>query len=154
MGIELTEEQRWELLEDHMVMRLATVDPQGTPHIAPIWFLADRARGNVYFSTPEDTRKARNVDQHPRASLTVDEGARYFELKAVVVEGPVSVVEDGQEREDVEAGWCQKYFDQRTRPEFMDLLYEGRRWEWYRVEPDRWISWDNASIDLDRIRGD
>lgn len=34
----------------------------------------------------------------------------------------------------------------------MDLLYEGRTWGWYRLDPTRWTSWDNAKIDRDRLR--
>jgi PPOX class probable F420-dependent enzyme len=153
MAIDLDDDERWALLERNMVMRLATVDPEGYPHVTPIWYLADRDYGNVYFSTPEDTRKVRDVDAFPKASLTVDEGAYYFDLTAVVVEGTVSMVEPGAERRTVEESWCRKYFDQPERPEFMDLLYRGRPWEWFRVEPSRWISWDNSKIDLDRLRG-
>ncbi|MFB6353092.1 MAG: pyridoxamine 5'-phosphate oxidase family protein [Halobacteriales archaeon] len=152
MGIELDAEERWDVLERNMVMRLATVDPDGYPHVTPIWYVADREYGNVYFSTPEDTRKVRDVEAFPKASLTVDEGAYYFDLVAVIVEGTVSFVEPGEERATVEEAWCRKYFDQPERPEFMDLLYQGRPWEWYRVEPSRWISWDNSNIDLDRLR--
>ena len=152
MGIELDEDERWDLLERNMVMRLATVDPDGYPHVTPIWYVADRDYGNVYFSTPEDTRKVRDVESFPKASLTVDEGAYYFELVAVVVEGTVSRVEPGDEREAIEEAWCRKYFDQSERPEFMDLLYRGRPWDWFRVEPSRWISWENDRIDLDRLR--
>lgn len=152
MGIELSEAERWELLADNMVMRLATVDPHGLPHVVPIWYLSDPEEGCVFFSTPEDSRKARDIEDTPKASLTVDEGAYYFELRAVVLEGTVSRVEDEALEESVERRWCRKYFDQPERPEFMGLLYEGRPWEWYRVDPGRWISWDNSKIDLERLR--
>lgn len=151
MGIELDEDGRWDLLERNMVMRLATVDRDGYPHVTPIWYVADREGDKVYFSTPEDTRKARDVRAFPKVSLTVDEGAYYFELQAVVLEGTVSVVEDAEERTSVEAAWCEKYFHQPEPPEFMHCLYRGRPWEWFRVEPLRWISWDNSKIDLDRL---
>lgn len=152
MAIELDEDERWELLSDNMVMRLSTVDRHGRPHVVPIWYHANREYGNVYFSTPEDTCKARDIEETPAVSLTVDEGAYYFELRAVVVEGNATVVKDDDERALVEERWCQKYFDQTTRPEFMDVLYKGRPWDWYRVEPERWISWDNTNIDIDRVR--
>lgn len=152
MAIELDEGERWDLLERNMVMRLATVNPYGLPHVVPIWYLADRDAGAVFFSTPRDSRKVRDVEETPKASLTVDEGAYYFELKAVIAEGDVSQVEDDDLRERVERAWCEKYFDQPERPEFMDLLYEGRPWGWYRVDPSRWTSWDNSKIDLDRLR--
>lgn len=152
MAIELTEDERWELLEREMVMRLSTVDPAGRPHVVPIWFYADRDYNAVYFSTPEDTRKVRDIEKNPKVSLTVDEGEYYFELRAVVLEGDASVVEDAEERDHVEQQWCQKYFDQDTRADYMDLLYQGRPWDWFKVEPGRWISWDNTKIDLERLR--
>lgn len=154
MGIELDANERWDLLECNMVMRLATVDPDGYPHVTPIWYVADRGYGNVYFSTPEDTRKVRDVEQFQKASLTVDEGAYYFDLIAVVVEGTVSMVDDDDERAAVEETWCKKYFEQPDRPAYLDQLYRGRPWEWFRIEPTRWISWDNSKIDLERLGAD
>ena len=61
----------------------------------------------------------------------------------------VTRLEDG---EHVEREWCRKYFHQDTRPEYVDLLYRGRPWEWFRVEPGRWLSWDNSKIDLERLQ--
>lgn len=152
MAIELTEDERWDLLAENMVMRLATVGPSGLPHVVPIWYVPDREAGAVFFSTPVDSRKARDLAETPKASLTVDEGVEYFDLRAVVAEGDVSRVEDDEIREDVERRWCGRYFGRPDRPEFMELLYRGRRWEWYRHDPSRWISWDNAKIDMERLR--
>lgn len=151
MGIELSPDERWDLLERNVVMRLATVDPAGRPQVAPIWYLADRDRERVYFSTPEDTRKARDVAGTPEVSLTVDEGTDYFELRAVVCYGRARTLDDPDERADVERRWCEKYFDRPDRPGFMDLLYDGRPWEWFAVDPGSWRSWDNREIDLDRL---
>lgn len=152
MAIELTEDERWDLLESKMVMRLATVNPYGLPHVVPLWYLPDRETGTVCFSTPADSRKARNVAETPKASLTVDEGVSYFELRAVVAEGDVRKVEDDDRRADLERRWCRRYFERSERPEFMDRLYEGRPWAWYEVDPSRWTSWDNSKIDLERLR--
>lgn len=151
MGIELSPGDRWDLLERNMVMRLATADPEGRPHVTPIWYVADRDAERVYFSTPEDTRKARDVAERPAVSLTVDEGQFYFDLRAVVCYGTATVLDNQYEREDVEQRWCEKYFDAAERPEFMDVLYEGRPWEWFAVDPGSWRSWDNRQIDLERL---
>jgi hypothetical protein len=64
----------------------------------------------------------------------------------------VSKVEDDDLETRVEREWCQKYFDQDERPDFMHLLYEGRLWVWYRVDPSQWTSWDNSKVDLERVR--
>lgn len=152
MAIELSPEECWDLLERNGVMRLATVDPAGRPQVAPIWYVADRDRGRIYFSTPEDTRKARDVAETPAVSLTVDGGVDYFDLRAVVCYGTAGVLDESDERAEIERRWCEKYFDRPDRPEFMDLLYRGRPWEWFAVDPGSWRSWDNRRIDLDRLR--
>jgi general stress protein 26 len=152
MAIELTGEERWNLLERNMVMRLATVNPHGLPHVLPIWYLPDREEAAIFFSTPEDSRKVRDVEATPKASLTVDEGEYYFDLQAVVAEGDVSPLDDESLRAAVERRWCQKYFDEPERPEFMDLLYKGRPWRWFRIDPTSWVSWDNSKIDVEQLR--
>lgn len=151
MALELTEDERWHLLEGNMVMRLATVNPYGLPHVVPIWYLADRTEEAIFFSTPEDSRKVRDLEETPKASLTVDQGAYYFDLRAVIAEGDATRVGDEQIQARVESEWCQKYFDRDERPQFMDQLYDGRPWVWYRVDPSHWTSWDNSKIDLERL---
>lgn len=152
MAIELTESERWDLLKNNMVMRLATVNPYGLPHVLPIWYLADQEEGAIFFSTPEDSRKIRDLEQTPKASLTVDEGEYYFELRSVIANGDATKIEDESLEARVEREWCQKYFNQNERPEFMDSLYKGRPWVWCRIDPTQWTSWDNSKIDLEKLR--
>lgn len=51
--------------------KLATVRPDGRPHVAPVWFLMDS--DDVVLSTGEDTVKGRNLQADPRVSLSVDD---------------------------------------------------------------------------------
>ena len=152
MAIDISEGERWDLLDNNMVMRLATVNPYGLPHVLPIWYLSDREEGAVFFSTPRDSRKVRDLNETPKASLTVDEGEYYFDLRAVIAEGDATQVTDDDLEARIERDWCQKYFDQDERPEFMNLLYQGRSWVWYKVVPSQWTSWDNSKIDLKKLR--
>lgn len=152
MAIELTESERWDLLENNMIMRLATVNPHGLPHVLPIWYVTDREEEAIFFSTPEDSRKIRDLEETSKASLTVDEGTYYFDLRAVIANGDITTVEDEDLEARIERKWCQKYFDQDKRPEFMELLYKGRPWVWCRIDPTLWTSWDNSKIDLDKLR--
>lgn len=73
---------------------LATVRPDGTPHLVPIWFVWVAAR--VYICTASDSVKVRNLLANPRVAAALEDGA-----KPVVIEGlahaigsvPRSVVE-------------------------------------------------------------
>jgi nitroimidazol reductase NimA-like FMN-containing flavoprotein (pyridoxamine 5'-phosphate oxidase superfamily) len=66
---------------------LATVRPNGRPHVMPVmavWF-----DGRLFFSAGERTRKARNLARDSRCVLTVEE-----EPVDLVVEGNASIVRD------------------------------------------------------------
>ncbi len=50
--------------------KLATVRPDGRPHVAPVWFVTDGR--DLVFTTHRDTVKGRNLAADPRAAITVD----------------------------------------------------------------------------------
>jgi PPOX class probable F420-dependent enzyme len=51
--------------------KLSTVRADGSPHIAPMWFVLDGAA--VVFTTDKETVKARNLLRDGRAELCVDD---------------------------------------------------------------------------------
>jgi PPOX class probable F420-dependent enzyme len=66
---------------------LATVNPDGSPHVTGVGGLW--ADGGWWFETGRTTRKGRNLDRDPRCTLSV--AARDFDL---VVEGEAALVTD------------------------------------------------------------
>lgn len=54
--------------------KLATVRKDGSPHVAPIWFLVDAAEDGDYlvFTTGEDTLKGKALRRDPRLAMSVD----------------------------------------------------------------------------------
>lgn len=70
--------------------KLATVRPDGRPHVAPVWFLLDGR--DIVFTTHRDTVKGRNLTHDPRAALTVDVEAPPYAF--VTVEGTVTLVDE------------------------------------------------------------
>ena len=71
--------------------KLATVRPDGRPHIAPVWYDLDDD-GSLVFNTGESTVKGRNMRQEPRVSLCVDDDRPPFSF--VVVEGVAEISDD------------------------------------------------------------
>jgi PPOX class probable F420-dependent enzyme len=67
---------------------LATIGPDGSPHLGPVWYLWDGE--TVRISTPRTTRKAADIRCDPRAAFCVDDqiAGDYLTLygSAVVVE--------------------------------------------------------------------
>ena len=67
---------------------LATVSPDGLPHVMPVW--AVWLEEALWFSSSDGSRKARNLAERPLAALTTD-----APLEPVVAQGSVEKVPDG-----------------------------------------------------------
>lgn len=59
------------LLQGTRTAKLATVMADGTPHVAPVWFVLDGEQ--VVFTTPGDSVKHRNLRRDPRIAVAVDD---------------------------------------------------------------------------------
>lgn len=96
------------------VGRLATLTPEGRPHIVPCCFVLD---GQTVYSAvdakPKSTlalRRLENVRAHPPCSLLVDQYAEeWADLWWVRVDGSGRVIERGEERERALALLAAKY---------------------------------------------
>jgi general stress protein 26 len=66
---------------------IASVNPEGRPHLMPVW--AVWLEGRLFFSTAKTSRKARNLYANPNISVSTEHGD-----EAVIVEGVAKVEED------------------------------------------------------------
>ena len=73
--------------------KLATVRADGSPHIAPLWFVLDGE--DVVFNTGKDSVKGRNLARDGRFSLCVDDDRPPFAF--VTLRGRVQISEDPAE---------------------------------------------------------
>lgn len=87
------EEWRAFLSEGTRTAKLSTVRADGTPHIAPVWFVLDG--DDLLFNTGKETVKGKNLLRSGRVAICVDDERPPFAF--VVVEGPVEVSEDPEE---------------------------------------------------------
>ncbi|KUF15233.1 MULTISPECIES: PPOX class F420-dependent oxidoreductase [Streptomyces] len=91
MAQKMTDEQwRGFLSDGTRTGKLSTVRADGSPHVAPIWFLLDG--DDLVFNTGKDTVKGRNLARDGRVALCVDDDRPPFAF--VVVQGNAELVED------------------------------------------------------------
>ncbi|GGX77714.1 PPOX class F420-dependent oxidoreductase [Streptomyces minutiscleroticus] len=70
--------------------KLSTVRADGSPHVAPVWFLLDG--DELVFNTGRDTVKGRNLVRDARVALCVDDDRPPYSF--VVLQGRARLSED------------------------------------------------------------
>jgi len=97
-------------LAEERTVTCATVGPRGWPHLMPLWYvlrpIEDRpapAGGSAPSTTPVPriwawtygaSQKVRNLERDPRATLQVEAGEAYAELRGVMLECDVVIHRD------------------------------------------------------------
>jgi PPOX class probable F420-dependent enzyme len=93
----LADELARELLEARLIANLATFNSDGSIHLVAMWFLWD---GEALLSpTNRRTRKARNLQRDPRATVMIDDSRGGFDLRGVTLVCQADIVETTASRE-------------------------------------------------------
>jgi PPOX class probable F420-dependent enzyme len=102
-----------------MVARLATVGPDGRPHIVPITFAS--ADGSLYFAVDQKPKRTRNLQRlrnivaNPAVSVLVDHYEDdWSSLWWVRVDGTARIVEEGPEFDEAIALLSARYEQYRS----------------------------------------
>ena len=107
------------LAEERTVI-CATIGRDGFPHLMPLWYVI---RGDELWSwTFAKSQKVRNLERDPRATLQVEAGEEYQELRGVMLKCDVTV---HRTTEDVAALGTELFM--RYRPGGPGELDEGVR---------------------------
>lgn len=129
-----------EFLGAQRTCRVATVSPDGAPHISPLWYVWDGTSLWLYSITRSKRWAALRRD--PRVAVVVDAGEEYSELRGAELSGTVEFVgeaprtgEPVPELVEVERRFARKNFGIDEMP------HDGRH-AWLRLTPDAIASWD------------
>ncbi|CAN5467900.1 PPOX class F420-dependent oxidoreductase [soil metagenome] len=90
--ITLTPQERAQLLGEERVVICTTLGPRGWPHSMPLWFVV--RDGEIWVWTYAKSQKVKNIQRDPRATLLVETGEEYSELRGVQIEANVHLIED------------------------------------------------------------
>lgn len=86
------------LAEEHLVT-VATIGRSGRPHLMPLFYVAEGT--DVLCFTYGASQKVRNLRRDPRATLQVEAGRRYDELRGVMMECDAELLGDHEAVLDV-----------------------------------------------------
>ena len=115
-------------LETEKNIWVASVRPDGRPHLAPVWFAwhADK----LYVCTEPGSVKARNISQNPRVALALEGGSHPVICEGIAAPAPAP---GSAEMAKVAAIFRAKYD--------WDISSEERYTQLLEITPTRWLTW-------------
>ena len=73
--------------------KLATVRKDGSPHVAPIWFVLDENNNDdIILTTGNESIKGKNIIRYPRVSISVDD--QQLPYSFVIINGVAQISEE------------------------------------------------------------
>ena len=79
-------------LDEERVVVCATNGRDGFPHLMPLWYVV--RDGELWAWTFAKSQKVRNLERDPRATLQVEAGEQYHELRGVMLKCDVELIRD------------------------------------------------------------
>ncbi|MFE9122415.1 pyridoxamine 5'-phosphate oxidase family protein [Streptomyces sp. NPDC007172] len=138
--IMMSDEERDAFLGEQRTCRVATVSADGSPHVAPLWYVWHG--GSLWLYSITRSRRWAQLGKDPRVAVVVDDGTEYGELRGVELSGSVVPVGEAPrtggpcpELAPVEALFAAKNFG------LQEMVHDGRH-AWLRLTPDTVVSWD------------
>ena len=144
--IVLTEEEIGELLASARTATMATIGPDGQPHLVAMWFAI--IDGGICFETKAKSQKAVNLRRDPRISVLVEDGATYEDLRGVSIEGTAEVSDDADLLWRIGVNIWERYYgpySEDLKPLVESMLNKRVA---VRVTPRRSRSWDHRKLGL------
>jgi len=138
--IKMTEGELSSFLEEQRVVTCATIGPDGRPHLMPLWYVVDG--GELRGWTYAKSQKAKNLERDPRATLQIEDGVEYQELRGVMMECDVELI-----REDVEAFGAALFERYAPGVDVGDMVRaQAPKRVGLRFIPTRTVTWDHRKL--------
>jgi uncharacterized protein YhbP (UPF0306 family) len=112
--------KRDEFLKSQKVLRLATIDKNKTPHIAPVWYLYSGKK--IYIGTNTKTQKAKNAKTNKRVAFCVDVGVNAPNIYGVMGQGDTNLILENDKVKTIAKKILLRYFKTLKSKSAKELL--------------------------------
>ena len=144
--IRMTPDELRDFLDQEQTMTVGTIGPNGRPHLMPLWYVPD---GDELIAwTFAKSQKSKNLERDPHATVQVEAGVEYQDLRGVMFECDVRV-----EREPEHVAWYGRRIFERygpggdLAPEVAEMVErQAPKRIGMRFTPTRTVSWDHRKL--------
>ena len=144
--IRLSADEQRDLIASERIVVVSTAGPRGWPHSMPLWYVP--REGEVWIYTYAKSQKVRNLERDPRATLLVETGHEYGELRGVEIEAEAEIHREHEIVFELAMELTARYADgARVDEAAADALRaQARKRVAIRFQPRRVASWDHRKL--------
>lgn len=143
--IAMTGEEIAEFLEEQRVVVVASNGSSGWPHLMPLWYVI-RA-GELWAWTYAKSQKVRNLERDGRATLQIEDGERYEELRGVMLQVETVIHRETDRVADLGAEIFRRYAAGSLDEGFLEAVRaQAAKRVALQFAPRRVVSWDHRKL--------
>jgi PPOX class probable F420-dependent enzyme len=116
----MSDDELTSFVAEKRVVICATNGPHGWPHLMPLWYTVKD--GDIWAWTYAKSQKVRNLERDERATLQLEEGEEYQDLRGVMIEARTTIHRDTELVAEFGAELFERYGAGATGPEFRDAV--------------------------------
>ena len=107
-------------LKSQKILRLATIDENGMPHIVPVWYLYSQKK--FYVGTNMRTQKAKNLRKNKRVCFCVDAGVHSPSIYGVMGQANAKLILEKNKVKTIAKKILKRYFSSLENKSAKELL--------------------------------
>ncbi|MGI9185892.1 MAG: pyridoxamine 5'-phosphate oxidase family protein [Solirubrobacteraceae bacterium] len=143
--IKLTDAEQAEFLDQQRVLICATNGHRGWPHLMPLWYVV--RDGELWAWTYGKSQKIRNLERDPRATLQVESGETYDQLRGVMIEAQAELYRGLDVVSKLGAELLARYSGGAVTAELeAAVAAQAAKRVALRFVPERTTSWDHRKL--------
>ena len=143
--IQMTDAEVAAFLEEQRTVFCATNGVHGWPHLMPLWYVV-RA-GDIWAWTYAKSQKVRNLERDPRATLQIETGDTYDQLRGVMLEATTELHRETEAVAALGAEILGRYGGSSVSLQVNDaILAQARKRVGLRFVARRIASWDHRKL--------
>lgn len=148
--IKMTGAELRAFLDEQRIVQVATIGPNGRPHLMPLWYVVEDGDGDPVLRgwTFAKSQKARNLERDPHATISIDNGVQYQDLRGAMMECDVEVERDPEAVVPYGMALFERYGPGgELAPEVREMvLTQAQKRIGLRFVPTRIVTWDHRKL--------
>ena len=145
-AVKMTEQEVKDFLAEHMKVQVATIGPDGVPHLSTLFY--DLFDGKIGFWTYGKSQKIKNLQRDPRVSCLLEDGEDYFELRGISITGTAEVITDKERIREIGTAVATRMVNGDDLGDFGRATVEKQVQKRYAVliTPTKVATWDHRKM--------